>query len=556
MWHILNLGTTLVECVPNFSEGRNKQTLDAIAAAVSGTEGVKLLSVEPGPDTNRSVFTFAGSPEAVLEAAQKAIRTAVTLIDMIRHKGAHPRIGAVDVCPFVPVRGVSIEECAALAEKLGAAVAEEHKVPVYLYGRAAKTRERERLPDIRRGEYEGLPEKLKAPSFAPDFGPASFVPKTGAIVIGARDFMLAYNVNLNTKEKKAADRIAGILRESGKTITREDGKKEKIPGKLKSVQAGGWYMEEYGYAQVTANLHDYKITGLHTFFDAVCEEAEKLGLRATGSELVGLAPKNAVLDAGRYYLRKQGASTGVSNKELIHAAVRSLGLSDTSIFNPEERIVEYALDRDARSFAALTVRDFMGATAEGSAVPGGGSSAAANIALASALCSMAANLTFAKKGFEEFRDLMEASASQAHETRRNALSLMDEDSAAFTGYLEAMRLPKKTEAEKECRKAAIQAAARRCIQVPLETMETARNVLSLAASIIEAGNSVVLSDIAVAALSAEAGVKGAWVNVLINLPMLADRKEAAGLRKRGEALLESAVRDAEKINGRAIDELS
>jgi glutamate formiminotransferase / formiminotetrahydrofolate cyclodeaminase len=546
----------IVECVPNFSEGRNRKILDSISTAVTGIEGVKLLSVEAGPDTNRSVFTFAGDPEAVFEAARNAIRTAVERIDMTRHRGAHPRIGAVDVCPFIPVRGFSIEECAALAEKLAAAVAEEHAVPVYLYGGAAKTKERVRLPDIRRGEYEGLPVKLKDPSFAPDFGPASFVPKTGAMVIGARDFMLAYNVNLNTKEKKAADRIAGILRESGRTISREAGKKERIPGKLKNVQAGGWYMKEYGYAQVTANLHDYKATGLHTFFDAVCEEAENLGLRVTGSELVGLAPRDAVLDAGRHYLKKQGASTGVSDKELIHAAVRSLGLSDTVPFNPEERIVEYALDSDSGSFADLTVRGFIGATAEGSAVPGGGSSAAACVALASALCSMAANLTFTKKGFEDFKDLVETSACKAHDARRKALSLMDADSAAFTEYLEAMRLPKKTESEKEHRNAAIQEAARRCIEVPLETMKTARNVLALAVSIIEAGNSVVLSDIAVAALSAEAGLKGAWLNVLINLPMLADKEEAAGLRERGETLMESALRDAEKINRRAIDELS
>lgn len=546
----------IVECVPNFSEGRNSKTLDSISAAITAIDGVKLLSLEAGSDTNRSVFTFAGNPEAVFEAARNAIRTAVDLIDMARHKGAHPRIGAVDVCPFVPVRGVSIEECAALAEKLAAATAEEHKVPVYLYGRAAKTRERERLPDIRRGEYEKLPEKLKDPSFAPDFGPASFVPKTGAIVIGARDFMLAYNVNLNTKDKKAADRIAGILRESGRTISREAGKKERIAGKLKSVQAGGWYMKEYGYAQVTANLHDYKVTGLHAFFDTVCEEAAKLGLRATGSQLVGLAPKDAILDAGRHYLKQQGASIGLGEKELIHAAVRSMGLSDTAPFNPEEKIVEYALDRDTGSFADLTVRDFIGATAEGSAVPGGGSSAAANVAIASALCSMAANLTFAKKGFENFKELMEASACKAHEARRKALSLMDADSAAFDGYLGAIRLPKKTEAEKRFRRAEIQKAARRCIQVPLETMETARNVLALAASIIEAGNIVVVSDIAVAALSAEAGAKGAWLNVLINLPMLADKEEALGLREQGAKLLESALRDAEKINRRTTDELS
>jgi len=546
----------IVECVPNFSEGRNKKILDAISAAVTGIEGVKLLSVEAGSDTNRSVFTFAGDPEAVFEAARNAIRTAVALIDMTRHKGAHPRLGAVDVCPFVPVRGVSIEECAVLAEKLAALAAEEHKVPIYLYGRAAKSKERERLPDIRRGEYEGLSEKLKDPSFQPDFGPASFVPKTGAMVIGARNFMLAYNVNLNTRDKKAADRIAGILRESGRTIVREDGKKERIPGKLKSVQAGGWYMKAYGYAQVTANLHDSKIAGLHTFFDAVCEEAEKLGLRVTGSELVGLAPKDAILDAGRHYLKKQGSSIGVSEKELIHAAVRSLGLSDTAPFDPEERIVEYALDRDVRSFADLAVRDFIGATAEGSAVPGGGSCAAAGVALASALCSMAANLTFTKKGFEDFKGLMETAACKAHEARRKAISLIDADSAAFDGYLEAMRLPKKTEDEINLRRAAIQEAARRCIQVPLETMQTAQNVLALAASILEAGNSVVLSDIAVAALSAEAGAKGAWFNVLINLPMLSDKAEAAGLRERGGELLKSALRDAEKIHRRVVDELS
>ena len=546
----------IVECVPNFSEGRNTQTLDSISAAITGTDGVKLLSMEPGADTNRTVVTFAGSPEGVLEAALRSIRTAVGLIDMTRHKGAHPRMGAVDVCPFVPVRGVTIEECVALAEKLAASVAEEHNVPVYLYGRAARMKDREKLPDIRKGQYEALPEKLKDPSFAPDFGPALFVPRTGAIVIGARDFMLAYNVNLNTRDRKSADRIAEALRESGTMTTGKDGGKVHVPGKLTAVQAGGWYMGEYGYAQVTANLHDYNITGLHTFFDAVREEAEKLGLRVTGSELVGLAPKEAVLAAGRHYLKKQGRSTGVGEKELIHTAVRSLGLSDTTVFKPEERIVEYALGHDTGSFADLTTGDFIDATAEGSAVPGGGSAAAASVALASALCAMAANITFPKKGFEKSRALMESSACEAHEAKRKALSLMDADSAAFAGYLEAVRLPRKTAPEKELRDAAAQDAVRKCIQVPLETMETGLKVLTVADSLVEAGNVAVLSDIAAAALSAEAGVKAAWCNVLINLPMLTDREEAVRLRDSGETLLNAAVQYAAKIDRKVLDELS
>lgn len=546
----------IVECVPNFSEGKNKKTLEAIAESIKSTAGVKLLSMEPGADTNRTVVTFAGDPESVLAGALNAVRTALSLIDMSKHKGAHPRMGAVDVCPFVPVSGISLEECAELSRRLAKAAAEEFRIPVYLYGAAASRPERVRLPDIRKGEYEALPEKLKDPSFAPDYGPAEFVPRSGALVTGARDFLLAYNVNLNTRDKKHADTLAGILRESGRTVTGPEGNKTKIPGKLKACQAAGWYIEEYGYAQVTANLHDYRVTGLHTFFEEASAEARKIGLRITGSELIGLVPKQAMLDAGRFYLSRQGKSAGVSDKELIHAAVRSLGLCETAPFIPDERIVEYAVMEGKQSFQAEVFRSFLEKTADSTPVPGGGTISAASLSFASALASMAANLTFGKKGLEKEKARMERLGEKAHRIKDEALVLMDADSEAYAGYLSALRLPKASEADKKTREAAMLCAARDCIRVPLTVLSRASELLDSIGELSKRANPATLSDIAVAAAQAETAARGAWYNVLINLPLLTDPAERERYRAEGSGLLKTSAAKAARINRHASSALT
>ncbi|HPJ69519.1 MAG TPA: glutamate formimidoyltransferase [Candidatus Mcinerneyibacteriales bacterium] len=535
----------IIECVPNFSEGRNMGLIDKITAEISQTEGVVLLDVDPGKDTNRTVVTFVGSPEGVKEAAYKAIKKASELIDMRQHSGAHPRMGATDVCPLIPVSGVSVEECVSLAREIGRRVGEELNIPVYLYEEAATRPERKNLAAIRKGEYEALPEKMKDPDFAPDFGPAEFNARAGATVIGVREFLLAYNINLNTRDQKAAHDIALTIRESGRSkrdrqgkIVRDaQGKAVKVPGLLQNCKAVGWYIDEYGYAQISMNLTNYKVTNLHQAFETVSREAAKRGLRVTGSEVVGLLPKEALLEAGRYFLKKQKKNTGIPEKEIIHTAVLSLGLNDTTPFIPSEKIIEYRIHPEQRGLGALSVKDFVDELSSDSPAPGGGSVAALAGALSAALSSMVANLTFGKKGYERRNPLMEEVSQRAQRAKRDYLALIDRDTEAFNIYMDAMKMPKKSDEEIKRRAEAMEAAAIRATEIPLETLKEAENLCSLAEIVGKKGNPNAASDAAVAALMAEAAAEGAYLNVLINLPGINDKsfKERAA-READEAL--------------------
>ncbi|UCE06390.1 MAG: glutamate formimidoyltransferase [bacterium] len=520
----------LVECVPNFSEGRNQQTINAIAKEISDTENVILLDVDPGADTNRTVVTFIGSPEGVQEAAFKAIRKAAELIDMREHKGAHARMGATDVCPFVPVSGVIMEDCVAIAKAVGKRVADELRIPVYLYEEAATRLERKSLADIRSGEYEGLPEKLKDPEWKPDFGETKFNPKSGATVIGAREFLIAYNVNLNTKDRKLAHDIALTIREAGrnkrgpdgKFVRDENGVPIKEPGLLQATRAVGWYIEEYGQAQVSINLINYKITPPHIAFDTICDEAEKRGLRATGSELVGLIPLQAMLDAGLYYLLKQGKSPGVPEEELIETAIISMGMRDLTEFDPQKKIIEYQV-RDLKGpLVKMDLRDFANELSTDSPAPGGGSVSALAGALGSALISMVANLTVGKKDYKENWDEMKDVAVQAQRLKDELLHSIDQDTDAFNNLMNAFRLPKKTEEQIAERDKAIEDATKQACLVPLDVMKNSLEALKLAHIVANRGNENAASDAGVASLMARSAVEGAGLNVKINLPGIKD----------------------------------
>ncbi|MDM7916030.1 MAG: glutamate formimidoyltransferase, partial [Candidatus Eisenbacteria bacterium] len=462
----------LVECVPNFSEGRDRTVLDAIAREIEGTEGVRLLDVDPGADTNRTVVTFVGPPEAVAEAAFRAIRCASERIDMRQHKGAHPRMGATDVCPFVPVSGVTMEECAALARTLGERVGRELSIPVYLYENAASRPERRSLANIRAGEYEGLSAKLADPEWKPDFGPAKFHERAGATVIGAREFLIAYNVNLNTRDRRLANEIALEIRETGRlakdsqgrTILDAEGNPVRKEGMLKAVRAVGWTIEEYGRAQVSINLLDFHTTPVHEAFEACVEVGRRLGLRVTGSELVGLIPLEAVRMAGRYYLARQGKSTGVPDSELVHIAVRSLGLDEISPFDPAKKIIEYRVREGQKFLVDRTVRGLVDELSTDSPAPGGGSVAALCGSLAAALAAMVANLTIGKKGFEDAREEMNRIAVEGQRLKDLYLEEIDRDSNAFDAVMAANRLPKKTPEEQAKREEEMQRASRLAIQ--------------------------------------------------------------------------------------------
>ena len=546
----------IIECVPNFSEGRNQDSIRQIAAEITSVEGIRLLGVDAGVDTHRTVVTFVGPPREVVEAAFRAIRKAAQLIDMAVHKGAHPRMGATDVCPLVPVSGITKEECVAHARALAKRVGTELGIPVYLYGYAASRPERTSLPDIREGEYEALPLKMKMPGFVPDEGPASFNPQAGATVIGVRDFMLAYNVNLNTTDATLAKEIAMNIRESGRAkrdaqgaiVKDAQGTTVKVPGRLVSCQADGWYIAQHGCAQITMNLHNYRAVGLHTAFDAVGEEAARLGLRATGSELIGLVPKQAILDAGAHYLRKQGKTAGVPEESLIHCAVRSLGLNEVTEFTPEEKIVEYAVADKRKRLVDMSVKGFVNELSSSSPAPGGGSVAALSGALSAGLASMVANLTYGRKGYEAHAEAMDALAVQSQSLKSSCLELIDRDTDAFTAYMEALRMPKKSDAEKQLREEALQRAARGAVEVPLLTLRVAKDLASGAHTAIEQGNQNALSDAAVCSLQAYAAAYGAWMNVMINLPTLTDTRFVETTRHEADAVLDSVA----DINARAM----
>jgi glutamate formiminotransferase/formiminotetrahydrofolate cyclodeaminase len=554
----------LIECVPNFSEGRDRAVIDAITAEISGTDGALLLDVDPGAATNRTVVTFVGTPEAVEEAAFRAIRKAAELIDMSKHSGEHARMGATDVCPFVPVQGATMDECVEISKRLGRRVGEELGIPVYLYAHSATRRERERLPDIREGEYEALAAKLENPDFAPDFGPAELNVRSGATAVGAREFLIAWNVNLSTRDRKAAGKIAMELRETGKLkrdengkIVRDENRKAlREPGRFAALQGGGWYIEEYGRAQVSFNLMNHEITSLHAVFDACSEEAEKLGLRVTGSELVGLVPLSAILAAGDHYLARQGAITAVPEKERIHAAVLSLGLDDLVPFDPAEKIVEYKYRGAPQGLKAMSLVDFADELSSDSFAPGGGSVAALCGALAAALAAMVAALTWAKQGMEESRPLMQRTGSEAQALKDWFLEAVDADTEAFLEVIRARRLPKKTKAEKAARLAAIERANQEATRVPLAVLERALAALTAARVTAEHGNPASVSDAGVAAACALAAAEGAALNVEINLPSLTDDQIADEIRGRQQELLAEARSSAAEVRGNVLRTLS
>jgi len=525
----------LIECVPNFSEGVNLDIIKQITNEVESVEGVRLLNVDPGKATNRTVVTFVGEPDKVIEAAFLAIKKAGELIDMSKHKGEHPRMGATDVCPLIPIANISMEETADYAKKLAQRVGEELQIPAYLYEYAQANKSRNNLSVIRAGEYEGFFKKIKLPEWKPDFGPAEFDAKRGATVIGARDFLIAYNVNLNTTSTRRANSIAFDVREAGrvlregdpingKIITDENGKPKSVPGSLKSVKAIGWYIEEYGIAQISMNLTNIEITPLHIAFDEVCKKASERGMRVTGSELVGLVPLKAMLDAGKYFLLKQQRSVGVSEKELIKIAIKSMGLSELAPFNPEERIIEYLLkDKASSKLASMSLIDFADETASESPAPGGGSIAAYLGALGAALGTMVANLSSHKKGWDERWQEFSDWAEKGQQCKDELLTLVDLDTAAFKKIMEAFGLPKATPEEKAARDTAIQDATKYAIEIPFKVMKAAYGSMQVIKAMAETGNPNSISDAGVAALCARSAVLGAFMNVKINASGFKDK---------------------------------
>jgi glutamate formiminotransferase/formiminotetrahydrofolate cyclodeaminase len=523
----------LVECVPNISEGRRPEIYNAVAAAAAGVNGVTLLNVDPGADTNRTVITFVGEPDAVLEGAFQLIRKGVELIDMRTHKGAHPRIGAVDVVPFVPVADVTMEECVALARKLGERVGKELGVPIYLYEAACSAPHRRNLADVREGEYEGCAKKMTDERWKPDFGPREFVAKSGATVIGARKFLVAYNVNLNTLDKRLANRVAFDIRERGRMKRDADGnpvlndKGEAVwePGILKSVKAVGWVIPEFGCAQVSINLTDLDVTPLHVAFETADERARDRGLRVTGSEIVGLVPKNVLLEAGRYYLQRMGRPVGVPESSLLHTAIRSLGLNEVKPFDANERIIEYRLASKSR-LAGLTVRDFLDELSSDSPAPGGGSVSALAGAMGAGLAAMVGAISHTKKGFESKQPDLDRIATRAQELKDALLSAVDADTAAFDRLLDAMRAGD----EKLLADATVHAA-----EVPLGVLEKCPEIIELCRDISRISFQASLSDAGVGAQMARAAAGGAYQNVRINLQSLTDPRKAQLLGRADKA---------------------
>jgi glutamate formiminotransferase/formiminotetrahydrofolate cyclodeaminase len=524
----------LVECVPNFSEGRDAVVIRQITDAIESVAGIRLLNVDPGQATNRTVVTLVGDPDSVIEAAFRAIKTAGEVIDMRTHSGEHPRMGATDVCPLIPISGITMAETAEWSRKLAERVGRELKLPVYLYEAAQPDKARSNLAVIRAGEYEGLAQKIARPEWKPDFGPAVFDAKRGATVVGARDFLVAFNVNLNTTSARRANAIAFDVREAGRTVKDASGRDVVQPGTLKSVKAIGWYIAEYGVAQVSMNLTNIDITPVHVAFDEVCRAADRRGVRVTGSELVGLVPLSCLLDAGRYFLEKQQRSVGVSEKELVKIAIRSLGLDDLTPFKPEERVIEYLLqDTGMSRLVSMTLADFTAETASESPAPGGGSIAAYVGALGAALGTMVANLSSHKRGWDDRWKEFSDWAEQGQRYSRDLLRLVDEDTQAFTLVMAAFALPKTTDAEKIARKTAIQTATRYATEIPFKVMEAALGSMEVIKAMAEQGQETSVSDAGVGALCARTAVMGAYLNVKINAAQLADESFAADVRVRG-----------------------
>ena len=552
----------IIECVPNFSEGRNAETIKQITDVIDAAKGVKLLDVDPGEATNRTVVTFVGEPEAVCDAAVAAIKRATELIDMRGHKGAHPRMGACDVCPLIPVSGITLEECAELARALAKRISEELNVPTYCYEAAAFTPERRNLAVCRAGEYEALPEKMMDEKRKPDFGARPYdegVAKTGATAVGARDFLVAVNYNLNTTSTRRANAIAFDVREKGrpmregnpivgKIMKDENGNTIMKPGTLKACKAIGWFIEEYGIAQVSMNMTNLSITPLHAAFDEVCRAAEARGVRVTGAEIVGLVPKSALVDAGRHFLRKQNRSTGLPERELVRIAIESMGLSNLKPFNPDEKVVEYILEADenkgVKKLVDMTCTGFAEETASESPAPGGGSISAYMGALAAALGTMVANLSSHKAGWDDRWEYFSNWADNGMSVMNELLYLVDEDTAAFNKIVDVFGMPKSTDEEKAARAAAMEAATLYATQVPLRTMKAAYKAFDVVRAMAEEGNPNSVSDAGVGALAARSAVMGACLNVKINAAGLKDRAVADALVKEAEEI-QAAAQKAE-----------
>lgn len=549
----------LIECVPNFSEGRDMSIIKQITDQIETVEGVKLLDVDPGAATNRTVVTFVGTPDQVVEAAFLAIRKAMEVIDLSKHHGAHPRFGATDVCPFVPISGITMEETVIYARKLAERVGNELGIPVYCYENAALTPARRNLAYCRSGEYEGLPNKLNDPAWKPDFGPATFLPHTGSIAIGARDFLVAYNVNLNTTSTRRANAVAFDIREkgrpsregnqvTGKIIKDAAGKPVNIPGSLKACKAIGWFIEEYGIAQVSINLTNISITPVHIAFEEACKKAQERGMRVTGSELVGLIPLKAMLDAGKYFLHKQQRSLGVSEAEMLKIAIKSLGLDDLKPFNPQEKIIEYVLaGKDSKNLMDMTCKGFADETASESPAPGGGSIAAYMGALGISLATMVANLSAHKPGWDERWEEFSAWAEKGQALKHELIFLVDEDTRAFNLIMDAIGMPKGSDAEKTVRTSAIQAATRYAIEVPYKVMQRAYESLPIIRAMAEQGNPNSVTDAGVGALAARSAVMGAFLNVKINAAGLSDKAFVEDILEKGTFIEQQAMAQEQEI---------
>lgn len=539
----------IIECVPNFSEGNDLAIIKQITDQIESVEGVRLLNVDPGKATNRTVVTFVGSPLAVVEAAFLAIKKAGELIDMSRHTGAHPRMGATDVCPLIPIANISMEETAKFAIALAKRVGEELQIPVYLYESAQPDKSRSNLSVIREGEYERFFKKIKQPEWRPDYGPVNFDPKKGATVIGARDFLVAYNINLNTTSTRRANAIAfdvreagRVLRENGKIVNDEQGKPVSVPGTLKFVKAIGWYIEEYGIAQISMNLTNINVTPVHIAFDEACKKADARGIRVTGSELVGLVPLNAMLDAGRYFLKKQKRSTGVSEQELIKIAIRSMGLDELAPFKPEERIIEYLLKNPAESrLVNLSLLEFANETASESPAPGGGSIAAYVGTLGISLANMVANLSAHKKGWDERWEEFSNWSDIGEKYKNKLLELVDADTRAFNQVMISFNMPKTTPEEKSIRDQLIKEATQFAMDVPLQVMEVAYDSMEIIKAMAETGNPNSVSDAGVGALCARTAVIGAYMNVRINAAGYPDKEYANEIVARGKEIQDKAI---------------
>lgn len=539
----------IIECVPNFSEGRDMTIIKQITDEIEKTDGVRLLDVDPGKATNRTVVTFVGHPKAVIEAAYQAIKKAAELIDMSKHSGEHPRMGATDVCPLIPISGISMEETAAYAHQLGKRVGESLHIPVFMYESAATKPERQNLATIRAGEYEGMAAKLKDPKWYPDYGTSTFNEKAGATVIGARDFLVAYNVNLNTTSVRRANSVAFDVRENGRIKTDAKGKNMlddsgepiRIPGACKSVKAIGWYIEEYGIAQISMNLTNIQKTPLHIAFDECCKSAQSRGLRVTGSELVGLVPKSVLTDAGKHFLKQQKRSIGVSEKELMHIAVRTLGLDELSPFDPSKKVIEYLMeDKSAHPLVQKTLIEFANETASESPAPGGGSISAYVGALGVSLGTMVANLSSHKVGWDDKIEYFSVKAEEGQKLKDTLLDLVDADTHAFNKIMDALRMPKATDDEKVARKFAMRAATIGAIEVPLRVMKISLQSMDMLKEMATNGNPNSVSDAGVGALCARTAVEGAVLNVRINCSGFDDKEYVADALAQADEMLQKA----------------